>query len=259
MSKYFSTQSEYGMFIPLNQFLKDMYNLEDSASSPNRTTSSTSAEVTIDLEKTGEITSSAMSDSKEDVTNCDLDPPKTESFTMDASFLYEGTANQPMMYPVAPPSTQISPFERQYHHNPSSMQFLNYPSNPYSYGYNFLQQPNYMYPHHVQSQIGAHNSLLAISEASAFTPIKPKYFTPRMLSVENQSDANQYKTLQTLHQKPVVPGRKKKPFGNTPPTPETTISVSPSTSQTVQLKEIQEIFANTQIPIVSLFVFNLFF
>ncbi|KAL5282640.1 hypothetical protein ACFFRR_005621 [Megaselia abdita] len=233
-----STSVNTHMIIPLNEFIKDMYNCEDGVSIENSAISSSVVVDAIDLN--GEI-NSVLTDSKGDLSYTNLDQPKTETFTMDASFLYENNANT-CLYPV-PPTTPVSPFQSQYQ-NTSNTQFFSYPNLPYNYGYNFIQQPNYVYSHHLQNNT-SHNPLL-ISEASAFAPVKPKHFSPRLLNFENQND----NICQTVPpQKMANSVRNKKPFENIPSTSEKNIVSSPSTTQGVQLKEIQEIFANTPIPI----------
>lgn len=227
-----------------------MYNSSEESSVIVNTTNSSNSVIVDSIDLSGDI-SPILSDSKETFNYHNLDQPKME-FTMDASFLYEDNAN-PCMYPVAPPPTPVTPFQRQYQPS-ASLPFFNYPNmSSYNYGYSYMQQqqPNYMYSHQVPSSAGSHNSLLNLAENSAFTPMKPKFFTPRLLNFENQNEINRsYQTAATLSQKNGH-GRKKKPSAFVPPVLPS-ICVSPPASQSVQLKEIQEIFTNTQIPIVSI-------
>lgn len=221
-----------------------MYGAEDNGFAETEEDSSS----VVDVDRAREQTISKASILTEDINY--HDEPDSKLLTMDASFLYENNTNQ-CMYPSALPPTPASPFQRQYQ-NTSSMHFFNYPGVPY-YGYNFMQQPNYIYPHHVQNNAESNNSLLSISEGSAFTPIKPKYFSPKLLSFETANDTNECKNIIEMPQKVIGSGKKKPQFGIIPSVAETVIS--PSTSQSIQLKEIQEILSNRQIPIVSISLF----
>lgn len=250
MSNYFRTQSDNHLIIPLDEILRDMHSYD------NVQNTSSSSNTFVDAVR-GEITStSILSDLKEGVTYHDLDQPKAkaEPITMDASFICEENLNR-CIFPAAPEEpAPISPFHHQYD-NASSIHFFNYHGVPFNYNYNFPQQPNYIYPypHTVQSNVEweSHNSLLSISEGSAFTPIKPKYFSPRLLSFENQNDSNQCNNL-SKSPREVLSGRKKTHFGII--SHDETNSLLPTTSQTAQFKDIQEILAaNSQIPIVSIF------
>lgn len=204
--------------------------------------SNTASIVSSVVDRNDEIIAST-SELKEEITYHNLDETKGESLTMDASFLYENDVNQ-CMYTVAP--QPASSFLRQYPSTPS-MHYLNYTNMPYNYGYNFMQQPNYIYSHHAQNNMENHNSVLSISEGSAFTPLRPKYFSPRLVNMNENDAPTDIKGNGSL--KVVGSGKKRTQFGSVPTVSET---ISSTTTQSVQLKEIQEMLSNNQIPIVSI-------
>lgn len=228
------------MVVPLAEIIRDMYETE-----ANGFTDTAASSSSIDDREREEISkASILRDLKEDHQNLvqSKDEPDSKLLTMDASFLYENNTN-PCIYPSA---ALPLPFQRQYQ-NTSTMHFFNYPPVPY-YGYNFMQQPNYIYPHHVQNNTESHNSL-CISEGSAFTPLKPKYFSPKLVC-ETPIDTNQCKNIIKMPPTVIAPEKKKPQYGIIP-VAETAVS-PPSNSQSIQLKGIQEILSSTQIPIVSM-------
>uniref|UniRef100_T1H303 Uncharacterized protein n=1 Tax=Megaselia scalaris TaxID=36166 RepID=T1H303_MEGSC len=156
-----NTSKNSSMIIPFNEIIRNMYNspedsisIENSASSPNSVIMET-----IDVSDDMNTLLNSTKETIPNYTNLDTQPTKSETFTMDASFLYED----------------------------------------------------------VQSQ--------CIHRPCQITPLLP-------------------------HK--AGPGRKKKTNGNIqqhPMSPSISVVSSSSPAQTVQLKEIQEIFSNTQIPI----------
>lgn len=249
------------MIIPFNEIIRNMYNspedsisIENSASSPNSVIMET-----IDVSDDMNTLLNSTKETIPNYTNLDTQPTKSETFTMDASFLYEDVQSQ-CMYPIVPPPTPSTPYQSQFPQHGGIGQYFNYHGLPYNYGsgYNFMPQSNhsFLYPNHVQQSTP--NSIMNMSESSAFTPIRPKIFSPRLLSFETPGESHRPCQITPLLPHKAGPGRKKKTNGNIqqhPMSPSISVVSSSSPAQTVQLKEIQEIFSNTQIPIVSICFF----